>query len=424
MRFSNAKEMYEYLNSGHDLYHPESGIYVFSYNDRGALCKYCLSKDQVKEISERSKQNHDEYWGAFLEFGGEILEDDKVSINPSLEFCEKHYQESDWLNTINVNLEKPDCYLLCCLDDENYASAQYFTFSSMTEAKEFCYQFAEENYPDEALQFEESSFYHKNGHKGAKISCAYGTSFDINYIFPIHMKKDKMSFCVWHHAYDGVRFEIRKSGTHEECSSFTKDDFQETYLKLSEVSLDEVKQYEEDDQWILDDGLEWEVWDIITIHRQNHSNAFAAPLSIYQLSEVKTMDQMSGFRMEQWLDDNVDFAWGLFHNDKLIGYCSIGIADDTEPLIEGHEAYKEDSSLYLCDVFILPEYRNQGYGSQMIKESIETRWKMDGEKNTVYLHAMGITGDLPYDEKLKSFYEKIGFSELCSDREIMVLTAD
>lgn len=136
------------------------------------------------------------------------------------------------------------------------------------------------------------------------------------------------------------------------------------------------------------------------------------------------MDQMSGFCMEQWLDDNVDFAWGLFHNDKLIGYCSIGIADDTEPLIEGHEAYKEDSSLYLSDVFILPEYRNQGYGSQMIKESIETRWKMDGEKNTVYLHAMGITGDLPYDEKLKSFYEQIGFSELCSDREIMVLTAD
>lgn len=424
MRFSNAKEMYEYLNSGHDLYHPESGIYVFSYNDRGALCKYCLSKDQVKEISERSKQNHDEYWGAFLEFGGEILEDDKVSINPSLEFCEKHYQESDWLNTINVNLEKPDCYLLCCLDDENYASAQYFTFSSMTEAKEFCYQFAEENYPDEDLQFKENSFYHEDGHKAVRIDYIYGNSFEVNYIFPIHTKKDKMSFCVWHHAYDGVRFEIRKSGTHEECSSFTKDDFQETYLKLSEVSPDEVKQYEEDDQWILDDGLEWEVWDIITIHRQNHSNAFAAPLSIYQLSKVKTMDQMSGFCMEQWLDDNVDFAWGLFHNDKLIGYCSIGIADDADPLVEEHEAYKEDSSLLLSDVFILPEYRNHGYGSQMIKESIETRWKMDGEKNTVYLHAMGVTGDLSYDEKLKSFYEKIGFSELCSDREIMVLTAD
>ena len=420
MRFNNAKEMYEYLNSGHDLYHPGLEIYVFSYNDKRALCTYHLSKEQAKEVSKQSKQNHNEYWGAFLGLGGEILEDDESPIDSSIEFCKEHYQESNWLDTDDINLEEPDCYLLCCLDDENYTSAQYFTFSSMTEAKEFCYQFAKENYPDEDLQFKENSFYHEDGHKAVRIDYIYGNSFEVNYIFPIHTKKDKMSFCVWHHAYDGVRFEIRKSGTHEECSSFTKDDFQETYLKLSEVSPDEVKQYEEDDQWILDDGLEWEVWDIITIHRQNHSNAFAAPLSIYQLSKVKTMDQMSGFCMEQWLDDNVDFAWGLFHNDKLIGYCSIGIADDADPLVEEHEA----SSLLLSDVFILPEYRNQGYGSQMIKESIETRWKMDGEKNTVYLHAMGITGDLPYDEKLKSFYEKIGFSELCSDREIMVLTAD
>ena len=342
----------------------------------------------------------------------------------SMNFVRKMYVGTRIPSVEPHGLARGFSQLLCCLDDENYTSAQYFTFSSMTEAKEFCYQFAKENYPDEDLQFKENSFYHEDGHKAVRIDYIYGNSFEVNYIFPIHTKKDKMSFCVWHHAYDGVRFEIRKSGTHEECSSFTKDDFQETYLKLSEVSPDEVKQYEEDDQWILDDGLEWEVWDIITIHRQNHSNAFAAPLSIYQLSKVKTMDQMSGFCMEQWLDDNVDFAWGLFHNDKLIGYCSIGIADDADPLVEEHEAYKEDSSLLLSDVFILPEYRNHGYGSQMIKESIETRWKMGGEKNTVYLHAMGVTGDLSYDEKLKSFYEKIGFSELCSDREIMVLTAD
>ena len=151
---------------------------------------------------------------------------------------------------------------------------------------------------------------------------------------------------------------------------------------------------------------------------------------VYPLSEdnqilVQTMDQMSGFCVEQWLNDNIDFAWGIFHDEKLIGYCTIGIADDTDdPLIEGHVAYKEDSSLLMSDVFILSEYRNQGYGSKMVKESIETRWKMDNEKNTVYLQAMGNTGDLSYDEKLKSFYEKIGFSELCRDREIMVLTAD
>ena len=408
----------------YDLYHPGLEIYVFSYNDKRALCTYHLSKEQAKEVSKQSKQNHNEYWGAFLGLGGEILEDDESPIDSSIEFCKEHYQESNWLDTDDINLEEPDCYLLCCLDDENYTSAQYFTFSSMTEAKEFCYQFAKENYPDEDLQFEESSFYHKNGHKAVRIDYIYGNSFEVNYIFPIHMKNNETSFCIWHHAYDGVRFEIRKSGSYEECHRFAKDVSQRTYEMLSEIAPDKVNRHEEDDQWILDDGLEWEVWDVITIHRQNHSNAFVAPLSIYQLSKVKTMDQMSGFCMEQWLDDNVDFAWGLFHNDKLIGYCSIGIADDADPLVEEHEAYKEDSSLLLSDVFVLPEYRNQGYGSQMIKESIETRWKMDGEKNTVYLHAMGVTGDLSYDEKLKSFYEKIGFSELCSDREIMALTAD
>lgn len=423
MRFNTAEEMYEYLKNGYALYHPKSEIYVFLYNAKGALCTYHLSKDQVKEISKQAKQNH-EHWETFLGFGGDVLEDDEFSITPSLEFCEKHYQESDWLDTEDINLEEPDYYLLCCLDDENYTSAQYFTFSSMTEAKEFCYQFAKENYSDEDLQFKESSFYHEDGHKAVRIDYIYGNSFEVNYIFPIHMKNNGTSFCIWHHAYDGVRFEIRKSGSYEECHRFAKDVSQRTYEMLSEIAPNKVNRHEEDDQWILDDGTEWEVWDIITIHRQNHSNAFVAPLSIYQLSKVKTMDQMSGFCMEQWLDDNVDFAWGLFHNDKLIGYCSIGIADDADPLVEEHEAYKEDSSLLLSDVFILPEYRNHGYGSQMIKESIETRWKMDGEKNTVYLHAMGVTGDLSYDEKLKSFYEKIGFSELCSDREIMVLTAD
>ena len=97
--------------------------------------------------------------------GGEILEDDESPIDSSIEFCKEHYQESNWLDTDDINLEEPDCYLLCCLDDENYTSAQYFTFSSMTEAKEFCYQFAKENYPDEDLQFKENSFYHEDGHK-------------------------------------------------------------------------------------------------------------------------------------------------------------------------------------------------------------------------------------------------------------------
>lgn len=268
MRFNTAEEMYEYLNSGRDLYHPGSEIYVFPYNDKGTLCTYHLSKDRVKEISKQSKQNH-EHLEAFLGSGGEILEDDEFSINPSLEFCKEHYQEPDWLNTEDINLEEPDCYLLCCLDDEDYDSAQYFTFSSMKEAKEFCYQFAKQHYSDEDLKFEEDRFYHKNGHEAARIDYIYGNCFEVNYIFPIHMKENETSFCIWHHAYDGVRFEIRKSGSYEECCRFAKNDFHKTYEKLSEVSPDQVKRYEDEEknQWMLDDGLEWEIWDIVTVKK-------------------------------------------------------------------------------------------------------------------------------------------------------------
>ena len=140
-------------------------------------------KRTSKRSQQQSKQNHNEYWGAFLGLGGEILEDDESPIDSSIEFCKEHYQESNWLDTDDINLEEPDCYLLCCLDDENYTSAQYFTFSSMTEAKEFCYQFAKENYPDEDLQFKENSFYHEDGHKAVRIDYIYGNSFEVNYIF-------------------------------------------------------------------------------------------------------------------------------------------------------------------------------------------------------------------------------------------------
>ena len=203
---------------------------------------------------------------------------------------------------------------------------------------------------------------------------------------------------------------------------------EDTLEMVSEDTVYEKKLDDNGDEYI----VIWEYYDHkCTVYGEEQESPtslaikgfYVRPLSENDRIQVKNMDQLSGFCVEQWIDA-VDFAWGIFKDDNLIGYCTIGIADDADPLVEEHEAYKADSSLLLSDVFILPEYRNHGYGSQMIKESIETRWKMDGEKNTVYLHAMGVTGDLSYDEKLKSFYEKIGFSELCSDREIMVLTVD
>lgn len=43
------------------------------------------------------------------------------------------------------------------------------------------------------------------------------------------------------------------------------------------------------------------------------------------------LDFISCFSVAEWLDDNTDYAWGIFKNDELIGYCTIGIADDKFP---------------------------------------------------------------------------------------------
>lgn len=115
------------------------------------------------------------------------------------------------------------------------------------------------------------------------------------------------------------------------------------------------------------------------------------------------LDFISCFSVAEWLDDNTDYAWGIFKNDELIGYCTIGIADDMDAIVESHPEHTVDS-LCISDVYIEKRYRHKGYGTQLIAEVIHDRWKLDGCKNTVYLSVL-------HDE-LTSFYSKIGFKPL------------
>lgn len=115
---------------------------------------------------------------------------------------------------------------------------------------------------------------------------------------------------------------------------------------------------------------------------------------------VFMLDEKSGFCVSQWLDDNTDYAWGIFKGNQIVGYCTTGCADDCPFSIENHPLHTDDS-LLLSDVFILPEYRHQGYGKRMIKEAIFHRWELDHVQNTVFLTVM-------YDD-LVSFYQTIGF---------------
>lgn len=119
-QFNSGMEMYECISKGMDLYSKSLNMYVFAYNDAGALCSYTLFPDEVKEILRRKKETN-EYWGAYLGVGGSILEEsdydddeyrysegwekNKLYLAPSLKFCDDLFRVKDWVDTESVTME-------------------------------------------------------------------------------------------------------------------------------------------------------------------------------------------------------------------------------------------------------------------------------------------------------------------------------
>ena len=121
------------------------------------------------------------------------------------------------------------------------------------------------------------------------------------------------------------------------------------------------------------------------------------PLTEDDSSAVDELDELSGNYVVQWLDAN-NYAWGAFLENKLIGYCTTGYGD----AIEEHPEHGCDSIL-LSDVFILPEYRRNGYATIMIKEALNLRHQSDGTPNeTVFLTVL--------HDDLAALYQPLGFT--------------
>lgn len=113
--------------------------------------------------------------------------------------------------------------------------------------------------------------------------------------------------------------------------------------------------------------------------------------------QVKAMDEASGFCLEQWLGDD-EYGWGILYQNKLIGYCSVGGADDVGKNITDDPDYNSYDSLLLSDVYVDPEHRYQGVGTYMLSKVLE---KVQSECITVYC--------CPSSYDLESFYESVGF---------------
>lgn len=124
------------------------------------------------------------------------------------------------------------------------------------------------------------------------------------------------------------------------------------------------------------------------------------------------MDEESGNALTQWIEDleeedESDYGFGAFLNEELIGYCSIGYADDVGASIDNHPLHTSDS-LYLSDVYVKPPYRKNGYALQMIETSLALA---NPQNEAVFLTVL-------YDN-LEHLYNKLGF-EFIDDSGNMV----
>lgn len=140
-------------------------------------------------------------------------------------------------------------YLLCELDDEHYTEPVFTVFqhkrAAFANAIKSCLINVDEDFEIEV--------------EGAKrVSVKSGDSnFYVTEIKEFDPTKGDYVL-VWHHAYDGVGFDIAYVGSYEECRN-----------KMAELICDTQEQVECKLEWetviqaCIDTGNEWEIWTII-----------------------------------------------------------------------------------------------------------------------------------------------------------------
>jgi hypothetical protein len=111
IKFKNSEEMYQFLKS-RDLYSKKLEMYVFLYNEDGAIAVYDdIDSFDVARLVVKAKSIN-ECWAAFLGPGGNILDDDTYDreterdkyLLPTRAFCEEYFENDDWMDTGDVTV--------------------------------------------------------------------------------------------------------------------------------------------------------------------------------------------------------------------------------------------------------------------------------------------------------------------------------
>ena len=141
-----------------------------------------------------------------------------------------------------------------------------------------------------------------------------------------------------------------------------------------------------------------ELGEQITLIMDNEDLFTVRVIEFQDLEAVKELDELSGNGVYDTIKDyeeevaDYEYAWGAFLNGELIGYCTLGGADEYDDA--------KDGDLCLSDVFIKEEYRGNGYGTALVEESL----KQHSESGNVFADLL--------DSNLMYFYGPLGFEGL------------
>lgn len=108
-------------------------------------------------------------------------------------------------------------------------------------------------------------------------------------------------------------------------------------------------------------------------------------------SDIKHLDRYSYRFVYDNFGIDSECIWGIWLNNKIIGYCTLGYADGVI-----YSANSDD--LLLSDVYILSKYRRKGYGLYFLHRVFRNI------NVPVYAEIM--------EDNLFYFYSKLGFQKI------------
>lgn len=161
-------------------------------------------------------------------------------------------------------------YLVCCLDDAYYTDPKFDICDSLNDALHVCRKNVCNVYGISALEADAHMTLEKK-ESSWRYDYHDEDSFVVNEIFRI-VHHEGTHYCLWHHGYNGVDFQILAVGPFDECLTVMR---REAYKVLTEIpeAIEEsnfiinnpevITDVEIIGQTIIDAGDEWQVFTVI-----------------------------------------------------------------------------------------------------------------------------------------------------------------